>query len=345
MVPAAAQVVSHTSEMSISVIIPVRSGGDAFGRCLDGVMRCSPPAAEVIVVLDGPDAQARETAERSGATVAELPVPAGRSAARNLGAHQARGQVLLFVDADVLVPLDVLSQAEEAFRQDPGVAAVFGSYDDAPAAANFLSQYRNLLHHYVHQTGQEEASTFWSGCGAVRRSVFLSVGGFDEKQLAMEDIDLGYRLKRAGHRIRLLKSLQVKHLKRWTVGSLLQADLFERAVPWSTLILRERRFVNDLNTSLSGRVSVGCACALLGALLASCWWPVLRWFALALAMALLFLNAPVYAFFWRKRGGWFALAAIPWHWAYFLYSGLGFAIAAVRHCLRQDRRPASRDTG
>ena len=54
-------------------------------------------------------------------------------------------------------------------REEPGIAAVFGSYDDEPGAPNLVSQYRNLLHHFVHQTGRTEASTFWTGCGAVRR--------------------------------------------------------------------------------------------------------------------------------------------------------------------------------
>jgi GT2 family glycosyltransferase len=138
------------------------------------------------------------------------------------------------------------------------LTALFGSYDDAPAATNFLSQYKNLFHHYVHQIANEEASTFWGACGAIRREVFLKLGGFDESyhQPCIEDIELGYRLKRAGYRIRLLKTLQVKHLKHWGVKSLLKTDFFQRALPWTELILRDRRLVNDLNLKTSSRVSV-----------------------------------------------------------------------------------------
>lgn len=121
------------------------------------------------------------------------------------------------------------------FSRELDLAALIGSYDDAPGATNFLSQYRNLLHHYVHQTGNEEASTFWGACGAVRREVFLAMGGFDEsyRQASIEDIELGYRLKRAGLKILLCKALQVKHLKRWEAGSLLKADFCYRALPWT----------------------------------------------------------------------------------------------------------------
>jgi cellulose synthase/poly-beta-1,6-N-acetylglucosamine synthase-like glycosyltransferase len=73
----------------------------------------------------------------------------------------AKGEILFFVDADVAVPPDAVGQMSAVFQQNPDLAAVFGSYDDRPFETNFLSQYRNLFHHYVHQTAKEEAATFW----------------------------------------------------------------------------------------------------------------------------------------------------------------------------------------
>ena len=100
-----------------------------------------------------------------------------------------------------------------------------------------------------------EASTFWGACGAICRDVFLSLGGFDEsyRQPSIEDIELGYRLKQAGYRIKLCKTLQVKHLKHWGVVSLLKADFFYRALAWTQLILRNGKLINDLNLQLSSR--------------------------------------------------------------------------------------------
>jgi hypothetical protein len=166
------------------------------------------------------------------------------------------------------------------------------------------------------------------------------MGGFDVsyRQPAIEDIELGYRLRRAGYRIRLVKSLQVKHLKRWGVRSLLKADLLYRALPWTELILREGQLPNDLNLQTSSRISVVLVCALLAALFGAAWWPGLLAAAGLVAFLLLALNAPLYRFFLHKRGLWFAARAIPWHWLYYFYSGLAFALGSVRHLLRSRQR-------
>ncbi|MBI4523741.1 MAG: glycosyltransferase family 2 protein [Deltaproteobacteria bacterium] len=314
-------------EITISVIIPVRNGGDNFRVCLESLAEAVPAPDEIIVVADGESDGSWRFAETAGAKILRLPVSRGPAAARNLGASRAKGEILLFIDADVTVRPDIVEQVAGAFQNNPGPAALFGSYDDQPAAANFLSQYKNLLHHYVHQSAREEAWTFWGACGAIRREVFLALGGFDEtyRHPSIEDIELGYRLRRAGHRIRLDKKLQVKHLKRWGVGSLLKADFFYRALPWTQLILRDRRLISDLNLTLSSRISVILTYGILGSLIAAWWWAGFLAMSAVQALALLFLNARLYRFFQRKRGVRFAMQALPWHWFYYLYSGLAFA--------------------
>jgi GT2 family glycosyltransferase len=179
---------------------------------------------ETIVVADGDTDGSWSVAKEFGAQVLRIPTPQGPARARNLGAATAKGDILLFLDADVAVPQDAVGHIVAAFHDDPALAAVFGSYDDEPAETNFLSQYKNLFHHYVHQTAKDKASTFWTGCGAIRRQVFLQMGGFDEgyHHPCIEDIELGYRLKRADYSIRLLKQVKVKHLKRWSAMSLLR---------------------------------------------------------------------------------------------------------------------------
>jgi glycosyltransferase involved in cell wall biosynthesis len=314
--------------LSISVIIPVRDGGSAFHRCLQGLTEAVPPATEIIVVADGDTDGSCRKAEEFGVKVLRIPKPQGPARARNVGAQAAQGEILFFLDADIVVHPDTIRQVDMTFRKDSQLTALFGSYDDEPGENNFLSQYKNLFHHYVHQISREEASTFWSGCGAIRREVFLGLGGFNEsyRKPCIEDIELGYRMKQAGYRIRLSKDLQVKHLKRWNIRSLLKSDFFDRALPWTKLILRDRNFINDLNLRTSSRFGVMLTYGLLAALVEGYWWSGAFAVAGALALLLIIIGMPVYQFFFRKRGFWFTIAAIPWHWFYYFYSGLAFAI-------------------
>jgi hypothetical protein len=172
------------------------------------------------------------------------------------------------------------------------------------------------------------------------------MGGFDETYTkpSIEDIELGYRLKKAAYTIRLCKSLQVKHWKRWTVVSMLQADFFQRALPWTQLIHRDGGLVNDLNIGISGRVSVMLTYGLLVALVLSPWQPLFLVGAAVMGLMLFILNVRLYRFFLRKRGFRFAVQTIPWHWLYFLYSGVAFAIGTLCHLVYRDRglgKPAS----
>ncbi|TLY35710.1 MAG: glycosyltransferase [Nitrospirae bacterium] len=335
-----------SAELTISIIVPVYNGGANFRRCLVSLLEALPPPTEIIVVADGDTDGSGELAKEFGAQVLRFPSPGGPGRARNLGARAAESDLLFFVDADVTIPPDAVGQVVTVFKRDPYLAALFGSYDDEPGETNFLSQYRNLLHHYVHQTGGEDASTFWGACGAIRRDVFLAMGGFVEHYYkpSIEDIELGCRLRRAGHRIRLCKSLQIKHWKRWEVVAMLKADFFQRALPWTELILSDRNFINDLNTGMSGRLSVILTFGLLSSLALTSWHSQVWAVAGLMALLLLTLNAPLYRFFIKKRGLRFALQAIPWHWLYFFYSGLAFAIGTTRHMLSHGRdqgRPAS----
>ena len=252
--------------------------------------------------------------------------------------------VLLFVDADIEAPPDLAAHVARFLSAHDRVAAVIGSYDDAPGDAGFVSQYRNLLHHFVHQTGRDEASTFWAGCGAVRRAAFDDVGGFDERFVdpSIEDIELGTRLIRAGHVIGMDKSLQVKHLKAWRLRDMVATDLWRRAVPWTELMLRERTLVNDLNVKTSNRMSVVLAFILLIALAGT--WQVpslLPAGALALA-ALVAINRRFFGFLQRRRGILFALGSSPLYGLYLLICGGGFAIGTVRHILSRSRRDVRR---
>lgn len=316
----------------VSIVVPVGGGAPAWPRAARSLERLDPAPGEIIVVIDGP-APALAASAPEGAIVITLERRGGPARARNHGARVASRALLLFVDADIEVPPDLAAAVAEIFSVSPALTAVMGSYDARPAASGLVSQYRNLLHHYVHQTGREQASTFWAGCGAVRRATFLEAGGFDERfvEPSIEDIELGGRLARRGHDVRLARSLQVTHLKNWTLGEMAATDLWRRAVPWTELILRDGRAANDLNVKTRDRVSVALMLASLAAPLGGARWAMA---GAGGALGTVALNAGFFRFLARERGVGFAVRAVPLYWLYLTLCGAGFALGLTRHLAR-----------
>lgn len=315
-----------------SLIVPAHRGGPMLEACLDSIARLDPRPGEVIVAVDGADPAVRAAVARRGFTPLPCPTAPGVAATRNAGVRASRGAVLVFADSDTLLPTDHLARLTALWVRHPEAAAIIGSYDADPAAPGLVSRYRNLLHHYTHQRGAAEAQTFWAGCGAVRRDAFAAIGGFDEAYRipSVEDIELGYRLRRAGHRIRLAADWQVKHLKRWRLRDLIVTDIGRRAIPWTRLLRREGRLDYDLNIDLTSRVNAALVCGGTALLVAgSVWRPGLPAGAILLAAAVV-QNLPFYRFL-RRTGGWpLAIGAVPLHWLYFAGATVGFLLGRLR---------------
>jgi glycosyltransferase involved in cell wall biosynthesis len=330
--------------MLVSVIIPVYNGGELLQHCLAALQQTIYDSWECIVVDDGSTDDSVAIAQQFGVTVISSHQPQGGPAhARNTGAQVAKGDVLFFIDADVLVQPGTMGHAVATMMSDPDLAACFGSYDDAPTEGNFFSQYRNLLHHYVHQTSSAEASTFWSGCGMIRHDLFMEMNGFDMEAYprpSIEDIDLGYRLKEDGYHIRLEKLLLVRHMKRWSAKSMVLTDIRDRALPWTRLIIQGGGLPNDLNLQTHQRLSTAVIFLALLALWFVFFSPTALIIVISVILALIQLNRDFYTFLLKKKGLLFTLMAMPWHWLYYFYSGLSFAVGVFLYgMLRIEEEP------
>lgn len=294
----------------VSVIVPVKDGAAFLERTLPALVASLPQGAELIVSDDGSSDASAAVAQTNGARLVSHPAATGPAEARNRGANAATGAILVFLDADVRVHADTLTRLLGAF-EDSAVAAAFGSYDAASEARSWISLYKNLAHHFVHQRSSGDASTFWAGCGAIRASVFRELGGFDAtyRRPSIEDVELGYRLRARGHLIRLLPAAQVTHLKEWSLASWLRADFADRAVPWARLLRQGRGLPRDLNFSWVDRaasllVALGCAGLLAGALV-----PLAGLFGVAALALAVTLDARFLGFCAHQVGVPFAIAA------------------------------------
>jgi GT2 family glycosyltransferase len=305
--------------------------------------RGGPTLAAVVPATDAPLWLERCTqALRAGGRspdeliVQRKPAGAGPAAARNAGAARSRGEVLVFVDSDVEVHPDALARIERRFAEEPELAALFGAYDDDPAAPGLTSRFRNLLHHHVHASSPGTAETFWAGLGAVRREAFEAVGGFDESRFplaSVEDVELGLRLRRRGERIALDPAIQGRHLKAWTPLGMVRTDFWLRGVPWARLLLRDGGASGTLNLGWRHRLSAAASVVIAVSL-------ALRRPRAAL-MALLgtaLLNRKLYALLVRRGGSKLLVAGVGLHQLHHLTAVASVPVALLLHALERGRR-------
>jgi GT2 family glycosyltransferase len=310
----------------ISVIIPVHNGAGTIAQCLAVVGTSDYPDYEIIVVDDGSCDETLGIVSGFPCRVIALPLNRGPASARNQGARTAKGELLFFLDSDVSVTSTTLTDVAASFASRPEISALFCSYQRETIPWNFFTDYKNLVHHYTHQTARGDAATFCGGFGAIRRKVFLAMGGFDENHRMLEDVELGYRLYQAGHKIFLNKTIQLTHHKRYSLLGLIKSDLFGRAIPWTRIMLRKRIIRNDLNTRVHNSLSVVVAFAFLLALPAAVLVSYGPAVATALLLSFLMLNHDFLGFVRREKGLVFTLQTIGMLWITYLYSGVGLLL-------------------
>jgi GT2 family glycosyltransferase len=309
--------------VELAAVVPATKNPPTLAACLAAIRAAENPPRQVIVVRE--------------------PADAGPAALRNAGVRDAAADVIVFIDADVEVHTDAFSRIRGAFEADPGLSAVFGSYDDSPTAAGVVSRFRNLLHHHVHTSSAGPATTFWAGLGAIRREVFLSVGGFDEHRFrtpSIEDVELGMRLAARGARIRLDPELRGTHAKRWTLWEMVRTDFLARGVPWVALLLRSRSTSTTLNLSWRNRLSA--AVCLAGVVSAARRKPS---GVAAAIIALVGLNRSFYGLLVRRRGPLEAGLGVALHALHHLTSVAAVPFGAAAHLLERERGGSTGPTG
>ena len=306
-----------------AVIVPAYNASSTIADCLQAIVSSTRKPSEVIVYHDGLTNDLNQIALESNVCVIWNPgAPVGPARGRNAGARESTCDVLIFVDADVIVGKDTFRLLLDEMESDPQVCAAFGSYDQTPRVTRRAALYANLRHHWVHQNGEREAVTFWSGIGAVRRDAFWTIGGFDETPAIpmVEDIDLGARLKKGGGRIRLVPGAQGTHCKDWTIAQLWRTDIFHRAIPWAQLIASGAGVGGHLNGAPRERRSaiVAHLCLIT---LPGCFLSI--WFGIGFtlfAFAYLNLNRGLFHLLLRRGGMATLITGVILHWIYHLYA-------------------------
>ncbi len=283
--------------MRFSVIVPNYNGRKTLAEALAALRRAEPPPDEIVVSDDGSTDGSEKIAAGFGARLVRSDSCRGASANRNAGAAASSGEILVFVDSDVLIPPAAFAVLAERFA-DPARAAVIGLLQPTIRFGDLFSQYKNFYMHYTYALLPDEVTVFYTSIAAVRANVFRECGGFDPRyrSATIEDMEMGVRMTSRGHRIAIDRRLQVEHVKRYSF-SLLLRTAFRRAAGLSKIALRDRlsreektAYVTTSRSFLAGIALSWLALAGLAAALLLPAAPSLL-FALACYLALLALNA------------------------------------------------------
>jgi len=311
----------------ISVITPVYNGTKTLKACLDAIFESSYKEFELILVDDGCQEDFQDLLKGHPEVILKkLEQRRGAYYARNVGAKDARGDILVFLDADISIRSDTLENVVQVFRGVGDISVLIGSYDDEPAALNTVSQFKFLYHHFIHQHEHEHVGSFWTGCGGIKKEVFFKLGGFNTALFrdlnSINDIDFGYRLKRHGFKVYNARHIQVKHLKRLSFIEWVKTDIFKRGLPWMKILFECKDFSPTLNINLLSVLSVICvwSITILGVL--SVWVHSLLWIDVIFWGVFLGCNYELLGFFGKKRGIVFAFISSILLFIYYFNCGL-----------------------
>ncbi|MBI4843110.1 MAG: glycosyltransferase family 2 protein [Nitrospirae bacterium] len=225
----------------VSIVIPARNASHDLRKCLDAIAGLKRDDTEVIVVDDASVDETPALANEFGCTVLTFAEQSGPAKARNKGAEIAKGNIILFIDADIIINENTIPLILEEFSSENGPAAVVGMLSADSPHKNISSRYFNLRKHYDYLLIADSLKNIYTSITAVKKDVFFKAGGFDKSYTgaSVEDAEFGRRLHRQGYRITLNKKIKVTHLKKHSVSSLVRSD-FRRASAFMKFLIRER---------------------------------------------------------------------------------------------------------
>ncbi len=331
--------VAGCGEMSISVIVPACNSARTIGSCLKAIRESSLPPLEIIVVAATSTDETRQIALDHGAMVIDLPNSAGPGAARNVGALQAKGNVLVFIDSDVVIPKDGLKLVAEMFRQKPEAGAINGRLDASAPVKGYFSRYKNCYMSYIFSNLPNRIDFLFTSVAAIRRSSFVK---FLETQRG-EDTELGLRLSSTGTAIIYCNELKATHLKEYSLLSFYRND-FLIPYTWANIflerfslgkLLKKGRFAHASLTQIAG---LGLAMVTLGTMLACALGSLSSWFPGIFLAASIALNAKFLWYLAQQQGFRFALCGIVVLFFDQIVMSLGVLAGTVDYLVRRKAR-------
>jgi glycosyltransferase involved in cell wall biosynthesis len=305
----------------VSVIIPVYKGADTMPLVLEALYKSTFRDFEAVVVNDCSPDNTLEVLDRLAPKyphhLVDFSENLGVSKARNAGVRAARGEIIIFIDADCLVEPETLERCVAALGGD--CTCVGGAYTKIPWDKDFFSTFQSLYIHHV-ETKVEVPDYVATHCMAIRKSVFEEFGGFVEDYFighaaSVEDVEFSHRLVEAGHTLCSPNDILVKHMFRFNLKKSV-TNAIKKSKYWTMYSLQNRDVMQDSGAaSYELKINVFTQTLNLALVLAAAatgtWW-------LLLAAAVLYaINVAVsyklLRLIKRERGWWFLTRSIAYY--------------------------------
>ncbi len=220
--------------MKISIIIPTLNGASCLGKSLKAVTDSDYDNYEIIVSDCGSTDDTQTIAKKFDVRLIEVG-NVGKGTARNKGVEAASGEIILFIDSDIVISVDALKRVSELFQANPQYDCINGVLSSESSDSGYFSQYKNLYMSYQFRQIPERIDFIFTSFTAMKREVFIPF----EDTLKPKDTEVGQRMVKEFNRfIYLDKTLQVTHLKKYNFLTFYQNDFI---VPygWAKIFLKQ----------------------------------------------------------------------------------------------------------
>ena len=309
----------------ISVVIPTYNAANYLSGLLDSIFKQAIDDMEVIIVDDCSTDNTIEVAKRYPVRVIKMDRNGGPARARNRGVREAKGDIIFFLDSDVIVLDGTLREVKRYFEENPSAKCVIGICSTEPLNKGFVPSYMAMFE-YIHLIGRQfqPVSVFAPRCGAIKRDFFLEIGGYNENYRGadVEDFELARRINRVDQII-LNPEIIVKH--QFADFRQILKIYRRRTIMWIHLFFKEKKLDNAGPTSPSNGIAAICAFLSFLSLLAIPFIPQ-AWILFVILLCIYFsCNLRWWNFMRQRAGILFAIRAIFLN--YFL--GIEIVISAI----------------
>jgi glycosyltransferase involved in cell wall biosynthesis len=309
----------------ISVVIPTYNAERFIPALLDSIFKTGVENMEVIVVDDCSSDSTVQIARNYPVKLIQLQINSGPAKARNIGVKAAKGDIIFFLDADVIVMDGTIQEVKNYFKRNPSANCVIGVCATEPLNKGFVPRYMAMFE-FIHLIGTRDnkVSVFAPRCGAIKKDFFEKIGSYNEtyRGADVEDFELARRINKVDCII-LNQKILVKH----QFANFKQAirNYFKRAVMWIHLFFREKKLDNAGPTAPSNGIAAICAFSSFISLFFIPFVDTARYVFILFLIIFLLSNMKWWNFMRTEAGLWFAVKALFLN--YIL--GIDIVIAAV----------------